>query len=149
MRLSGGRIEGFRTAMTGELFAVLRQHSVLRHSASGGWDDTAFDSAASTAAKAPESALTSLFGVRAASLLTGQGPEESTARLSGTLIGAEVGALRALWQGAPVTLLGNDRLSALYARTLRSLGAEPQIADASATTLRGLARAYHQLETQP
>ena len=32
VQLSGRRVEGFTTAMTGELFEILRTHSVLRHS---------------------------------------------------------------------------------------------------------------------
>ena len=38
VRLAGRRVECFATAMTGELFEVLRTHSVLRHSLAGPLD---------------------------------------------------------------------------------------------------------------
>jgi len=44
VHVSADEVVSFQTCMTGEMFALLTEHSVLRHSISDtGWDDTAFE----------------------------------------------------------------------------------------------------------
>jgi 2-dehydro-3-deoxygalactonokinase len=55
--ISAGEIVSFRTFMTGEMFALLGEQSVLRHSvADAGWDAAAFDAAVAEAMSRPERA---------------------------------------------------------------------------------------------
>jgi hypothetical protein len=42
VHISAGEVVSFRSFMTGELFATVGPHSVLRHSVGEGWDDAAF-----------------------------------------------------------------------------------------------------------
>lgn len=142
VRLASGRIESFRTVMTGELFATLSTQTVLRHSvAAEGWDDDAFAAALAEALARPGDLTACLFGLRAESLLHGARPESARARLSGLLIGAELAATRAFWQGARVTIIGAGTLARLYQRALEAQGARAQTADATAVTLAGLTAA--------
>ena len=75
--VSAGEVVSFRSFMTGELFALLGQHSVLRHSiAPEGWDDTGFLAALDDALSRPESLAEPLFALRAEDLLGRLGGEE-------------------------------------------------------------------------
>ena len=141
-QVSAGEVVSFQTCMTGELFALLSGQSVLRHGMTGeGFDDGAFDAALSDALSRPERLAARLFGLRAEGLLAGLAPAAARARLSGLLIGIELAATRAYWLGQPVTIIGADRLSGLYARALSAQGMTAQSIPAAGATLAGLALA--------
>lgn len=138
-RIENGVVTAFRTFMTGELFAIAAAHSVLRHSvADAGQDEPAFFEAVGEMLAHPELLTGALFSVRARSLLAGAGNEAGRARLSGLLIGAELGASRSLWQGSRVHLVGAPALVESYALALRHAGGETVVEVGEALTLAGL-----------
>ena len=138
-RIEAGVVASFRTFMTGELFAIAAGHSVLRHSVSdAGQDEPAFLEAVGEMLANPELLTGALFSVRARSLLSGAGKEAGRARLSGLLIGAELGATRSLWQGNRVHLVGAPALVESYALALHHAGGETVVEDGEALTLAGL-----------
>lgn len=142
VQVSAGEVVSFQTCMTGELYALLSQHSVLRHGMQGeGFDENAFDAALSDAISRPERLAMRLFGLRAEGLLCGLGPEAARARLSGLLIGIELAATRPYWLGQQVLLVGADRLAGLYARALAAQGLATRRLRAVDATLAGLALA--------
>lgn len=142
VHVSAGEVVSFQTCMTGELFALLSGQSVLRHGMMGeGFDEVAFDAALSDALSRPERLAARLFGLRAEGLLQGLAPASARARLSGLLIGIELAATRPYWLGQPVTIIGADRLSGLYARALAAQGVAAQAIPAAEATLAGLALA--------
>jgi 2-dehydro-3-deoxygalactonokinase len=146
VRISQGEIAEFQTFMTGELFNLLATQSVLRHSvADAGWDRGAFADSIKSLISEPESFAGRLFSIRADTLISGLGHAEANARLSGTLIGAELAAARHYWQGRDVSIVGNGAQSELYAEGLRALDQSPRMADASRVTLAGLKAAYDQI----
>ncbi|RFU49769.1 2-dehydro-3-deoxygalactonokinase [Paraburkholderia sp. DHOC27] len=124
--VEGGRIVQCQTFMTGELFAVLRQHSILGRLFSA--DDQysadssgAFDSAVETARDAKEGVAPLLFSARAKVLL-GQLPRsQSLEYLSGLLIGDEI---RAALGGETTRLavIGDAALCGRYRRAMRHFG---------------------------
>ena len=137
------RVIGFATHMTGEVFDVMRRHSILgrmiEHSA---WDDRAFrDGVARSGADG--GLLHHLFGVRATGLTGGLTPETAGAFLSGLVIGHEVRS--AAPQGA-VHLVGDPTLTRLYAEAMRSLDCEARVVDVDAAA-RGLARIARAVST--
>jgi 2-dehydro-3-deoxygalactonokinase len=147
-----GRITGFRTWMTGELFSVLSKQSILRHSlgerpAAAQPDNEAFSRACVQALDDGGDIGASLFRLRAASLLQDQAQDVAAARLSGLLIGAEIAsALRVF--GRPedeVILVGSGALGALYARALGLAGLMIQPADADEAVRAGLTEAARRL----
>ncbi|KUF09762.1 2-dehydro-3-deoxygalactonokinase [Pseudoponticoccus marisrubri] len=145
--LSAGEVVSFRTFMTGEMFALLSDQSVLRHSVQGpGWDDAAFDEAVSDAISTPANVAARLFGLRAAALLEGLSADTARARLSGLLIGMELAASRPYWLGQPVRIVGEDGIGAAYLRALQAQGAEVATTPAQDITLKGLTAAYAQLK---
>tara|TARA_R110002020_G_scaffold70506_5_gene182892 strand:+ start:968 stop:1870 length:903 start_codon:yes stop_codon:yes gene_type:complete len=141
-RVAGGQVQGFATSMTGELFALLADQSVLRHSVGAGWNDDAFDAAVHDALADPAGWVSRLFPLRAEALLGDPAPGVARSRLSGGLIGAELAAMRGIWQDRPVGIVGADALSDLYARALRQEGTTVTRNDAREMTLSGLRTAH-------
>ena len=141
-QLSGTRIERFSTAMTGEMFELLRTHSVLRHSLTGDLDGPGrgegFAAGAAAGLEHPEQLLGTLFQVRAGSLLSGRQPDWCAGYLSGLLIGTEIGSNRHLIGDEAVPLIGSPALCALYADVLEMTGAKGQPMDATEIVLAGL-----------
>ena len=142
VQLNGPRIERFTTAMTGELFEVLRTHSVLRHSLGGDLDgpdrDQGVEAGLAAGIEAPEKLSVTLFKVRAGSLLSGRKPDWCAGFLSGLLIGTEIGGQRDWIGAAEVPIVGGIALAGLYARGLAMIDAKSRIVDATEATLAGL-----------
>lgn len=145
VHVSAGEIVSFRTAMTGEMFALLSERSVLRHSVGEGWDAEAFASGVDQSLSRPEALAADLFSLRAEGLLVGLDGAAARARLSGLLIGAELAAMRPYWLGQQVALIGAERLSTAYAEALQAQGVPTQMAGAEQMTLAGLTAAYTQI----
>ena len=147
VHVSAGEVVSFQTCMTGELFATLSAHTVLRHTIGpDGWDDAAFLAALDTTLDHPERLSTALFSLRAEHLLHGLDPATARARLSGLLIGAELAATRAYWRGQQIAIIGAGTVSKLYATALATQSAPATLADAQTVTLAGLTAAYHHLQ---
>jgi 2-dehydro-3-deoxygalactonokinase len=140
VRVRGGRIQAFMTCMTGELFALLGEHSVLQPGAPPS-DPSAFqEGLAYGAAEGPLASR--LFSVRAR--MVGQGLEGGKAAsfLSGLLIGDEVARLPqrlGLERGSIVGLMGEPGLCALYGTALEAQGLGVEPADGEAAVIAGLA----------
>jgi 2-dehydro-3-deoxygalactonokinase len=141
-RLEAGRITGFATAMTGEIYDVLSTHSVLRHSLGGERNGpaTADGTAAGLEAglERPEALTSLLFRTRAAALLSDRGPDWCAGYLSGLLIGAEIAGHRSWLGSGTVPLIGSARLGTVYAEALGRIGVKAEIIDATDATLAGL-----------
>jgi 2-dehydro-3-deoxygalactonokinase len=120
LRVRRGRVTGFRTFMTGELFDLLGRASVLRHSvdAAAPWSGRDFREGVWRGASEPLAAA--LFRVRARHVLRGTAPASNAWFLSGVLVGAEMAALS---RGrGPVVLAAEGRLAAAYRAAARALG---------------------------
>ena len=147
-RLAGRCVERFATAMTGELFEVLRNHSVLRHSLNGPLQgphrDAGYEAGLATGIKSPHELSAALFKVRAASLLSARTPDWCAGFLSGLLIGAEIGAHRHWIGGGEIAIVGDAGLASLYAKALDALGGKARIVDGVQATLAGLKTARQQ-----
>jgi 2-dehydro-3-deoxygalactonokinase len=139
--VSGGRIVGFHTAMTGELYAVLTQHSLLgalmaREAGALVDDGSAFELGLQ-ASQAPGGLLNHLFGVRTRALFGELAAAQLPSYLSGLLIGHE---LQGLPPGAsPVHLIGSEALLRPYQRALAWRGVAAHL-HGEALAARGLHR---------
>ncbi len=148
------RIVSFATYMTGELYAVLREHSILgrlmpTEPADEGGSALGFETGLEAArASSPGDLGHQLFAVRALGL-TGRMPRNALADyLSGLLVGHELvsalAASRATREaGAPLVLLGDAALCRRYARALSVFGAalHARLDDTAPRGLWELARA--------
>ena len=146
-QVSAGEVISFQTFLTGELFALLSESSVLRHGlAGGGWDDAAFDAGVADALAVPEKFAARLFTLRAEGLVAALGAAAARSRLSGLLIGVELAAAKPYWLGQRVVLVGAEALTQNYARALQHQGLVAERLDATACTLAGLAIACGALQ---
>jgi 2-dehydro-3-deoxygalactonokinase len=129
-RIVDGRIAGFRTHMTGEVFGVLKAHSILgRLMAEDGEDEGAFDQGFARA-RDTGGLLHHLFGARTRGLLGELPAAALSSYLSGMLIGHEL--VPEADGAAVVHLIGAPRLTSLYARALGRLGKTTHVLDADA-----------------
>ncbi len=124
VRLEQGSVVGLRTCMTGELYAVMRQHSVLGRllpRVDGLFDVEAFDTGVSAARRGDGRDLGGqLFAVRTLGLTGRMGPAALPDYLSGLLIGHElVAGLRQ--DIGKLTLIGEPALCQRYLHALQAL----------------------------
>ena len=147
VHISANEIISFQTFMTGEMFALLADQSILRHSIAGsGWDDDAFANALSQTLSRPESLAARLFSLRAAQLVHDTDTVTLRANLSGLLIGAELAAAKPYWLGQNVALIGANNVSAPYISGLALLGVQAASVDSKEMTLAGIKAAHALLE---
>ncbi len=123
--VNAGRIQGFQTFVTGEIFALMSQHSFIAKASGGGSaaeNSEAFDRGAKVAhdCEGPDTSfLTQLFSVRTGMLAGQLASCDMLSYLSGLLIGNEFrqakdGGLLKL--GDTIGIVGNDGLNARYHR---------------------------------
>jgi 2-dehydro-3-deoxygalactonokinase len=137
--VTNGLIERFVTAMSGELFDLLSNHSLL--SAPEGPFSTETFAAGIVGAGDGDALSARLFGVRAKVAAGEIMPLDQRSYLSGLLIGAEVASLPRLLEppsGAVVHLIGAPLLTALYARALEKFSIDSVMHDGAALVLAGL-----------
>lgn len=147
-----GRIERFVTFMTGELFSVLRQHSILgRGMSAGRTEPSAFERGA-TAGLHEAGLMRQLFSVRTLGLFGELAEADAADYLSGLLIGAEIRSGLAWLEAGGISraalLVGEEALCLRYATALRIAGVEARNGApmAAANGLFRLARAAQLLD---
>lgn len=143
--IQDGVIIAFTTYMTGELFALVAEHSVVSLALDkevGATADSEAFSAGLNTAELGETALTSsLFRIRSAMLLGFADKRDGAAKLSGLLIGTEMAdAIRRYGKQQPVRLIATGSLARLYEMALVRAGFTTTTADAELASRRGLAR---------
>ncbi len=129
--VEAGRITGFRTFMTGEVFAALKDHTILGRmmtphmSVQGNADSAAFTRGVEISAKsvAPGEWLHRLFSVRTLGLMGKLAEAESADYLSGLMIGWELASFSGKPNG-PLVLVGSRELSRRYGRAAELRGLE-------------------------
>jgi 2-dehydro-3-deoxygalactonokinase len=142
VRVDQGAITGFRTFMTGELFAAVREATLIgRDMGRPGADDEAFDTGVRLALADP--AITAhLFNVRVRRLAGDLEPDSAADFLSGLLIGAEL-AGAPTDRGRPLYVVGEAGVAARYERALMLAGFTHVIRTAGeAAVARGLHRIW-------
>ena len=116
--LHQGKIRSFRTVMTGELFGLLKEHSILADLLKGPVEvDDVFKSAAKHAVF-HESLPAELFSIRASVLLGQMKKEHAPSFASGLLIGTDVRIGLTVPTGAEVVVMARPELTRLYVAAL-------------------------------
>jgi len=116
-------VETFATFMTGEVYAVLREHSILGRLALTGVDDAALERGVRHSLRRDAALTHDLFSARTLALTEALAPTGVDDYLSGLLLGSEIAAARAWLAGkrlerATVMLLGDAALLLRYRRAL-------------------------------
>jgi 2-dehydro-3-deoxygalactonokinase len=124
VQVAGARIVGFKTAMTGELFGLLRKHSILSADLQKPVQDgPQFAAGVSRSLKCTD-LLAELFRVRARAILDPPPGAMSgfSAFVSGLLIGSDVREAAMGLGNNPISVAGEPHLTALYAKALSMAG---------------------------
>jgi len=138
--LRHGKIASFQTVMTGELFNLLKQYSILadllkkeaepndsfRAGARHGWSN--------------DDLLAELFSVRARVLLKQAPAEDSASYASGLLIGNDVRIGLATPYAAQVVVMGRPELTCLYAAAIEEAGRAAIELDGEQSFVAGISR---------
>jgi 2-dehydro-3-deoxygalactonokinase len=120
--LRHGRISRFGTVMTGELFNLLKDHSILSDLLQDKVEaNDAFKQGARHAID-HEALPADLFGIRARVLLGQAKKEDAPSYASGLLIGADVRVGLAIPTGAEIAAIGRPELTHLYATAISLTG---------------------------
>jgi len=136
----GGKIASFRTVMTGELFNLLKQYSILadllkgevepndafRAGARHGWDNNDLPA--------------ELFSIRARVLLGQAKPEDAASYASGLLIGSDVRIGLSEPLAAQVVVMGRPELTRLYAAAIQEAGRTVIELDGEKSFVAGIAK---------
>ena len=121
--LDDGSLLRFITAASGELYALIHQHSVLVRDPAARPSATGFEAALAQLARHPQAAFSQLaFECRARQLAGEFDAAAAAGYLSGLLVGSEVRAVLAEGgcPAGPVVLVGEPALCESYASALRS-----------------------------
>ena len=145
-RVEQGRVMSFTTFMTGEVFALMGQHSILARTLQpdAPWSDSAFRQGVQLAQRTC-SVLSSLFATRTLALFDTLPADEHASFLSGLLIGEELRAMCGRAVLGTVLLVGHATLTERYAQALALLGLPSQCLHDTATWAghAALARTLH------
>lgn len=139
VRVESGRITDFATAMTGELFALIRGHGILHGMLDGPVADGPAFRRGLARGRGATDLIVALFEVRAAVLLGTLDPADAAAFASGILIGADVGTQVA---GQEVHLLATGALADLYAAAIADADGRAVAVDSHAAFVAGIHRIW-------
>ena len=139
-----GRVERFKTFVTGELFAAIRDHTLAGAFARGAKPKPPGPAFArgvrrGAAANRGEGSglLAALFGARSLPLMGKLAEDDAGEYLSGLIIGAEIGEARRLFPEEAAHVAGAEGLVARYLAAFEALGQSARAAQGRAAA-RGL-----------
>ena len=146
--MQGGRIARFATYMTGEMYALLREHSMIGRPATEPGDPAGFELGLDAAMRnsggdegSRVGLLHLLFGARAAVVSGRMGTGLLGPYLSGLLTGDEInGALSQFRRPASVTIVADSPRADLYVQALNRRAIATAVKAPQEALLAGLAR---------
>ena len=134
VQVHSGHVMQFQTFMTGEVFALMSQHSILGKTLdlNGAFDEAIFLQGVGQSQQSG-SVLHHLFAVRTLGLFDRLSTAQLPSYLSGLLIGEELRTQTVNADSGPVILIGSDTLTRRYSLALQQLGIACQSHGAEAT----------------
>lgn len=134
-RMKDGHLETFNTSLTGELFALLKEHSILVPKSdvifAKPFEEESFLEGVGLILDHPSALLHALFSTRTRKLSDPEGSGDAPSYMSGLLLGSCVQNAFAL-HGAPtggVELIGDSSLCRKYAIAIEAMGQKARILD--------------------
>ncbi len=127
-RLQDGRLESFATSLTGELFAILKDHSILvpklTSETATGFQNASFLKGAKLADQQPNGLLHILFSTRTRYITNPDELGDPASFLSGLLIGSDVKTAidNCAKPNVIVEVIGDPALGDKYALAIENLG---------------------------
>lgn len=149
--LHNGNIQEFLTVPTGELFAMLCEHSVIVRDRSTAMShrQPEFERGLAESARHPEiPVLHKMFQARTLRLDRQLSAEGAASWMSGLLIGSDVSGAMQLFEAplhGPVYIIGTAQLADAYAAALKGAGHAAQRVEGEAAAFAGLGFLHRQL----
>ena len=132
-------VEKFQTFMTGELFEVISQNTVLMHSVKSNMtDQEEILKSVEMILKDPSLFGNALFQLRADDLINSKDSVIYKSRLSGYLLGLELLGSMDYWKKSKIALIGNRDLVKLYNYVLKNKGSSIIFYESEDMILKGL-----------
>lgn len=139
IKVKDQNIVKFQTFMTGELFEVISQNTVLMHSVkSNKTDQEELLKSVDLIFKNPSLFGNALFKLRADDLINSRNKIIYKSRLSGYLLGLELLGSIDYWKKSKIALIGNKELNKLYSYVLKDRVSSIVFYEAEDMTLKGL-----------
>jgi 2-dehydro-3-deoxygalactonokinase len=146
--VSDGAVTQFQTALSGELFELLRRHSVLaRDSGDVDAQNPAFLLGLDFARQNRKADLLHLlFGTRSRVVTGEMAKTDAASYLSGLILGKDLATAMALFEFAgPVQLICTPALAALYGKALSAYDVKSTVIDGDRAALAGLVHAHAEI----
>jgi 2-dehydro-3-deoxygalactonokinase len=143
-----GAVVEFQTALSGELFELLRRHSVLaRDGGEAALDSPALARGLDFVRANPHTDLLHLLFSTRARVVTGDmAKSDAASYLSGLVLGKDIAtALRLFGSDGKVQLICTPALAALYGRVLKAYDVGAAAIDGDAAALAGLVHAHAEI----
>jgi len=138
VHVDDGRIVTFRTVMTGELFSLLKKHSILSDLLSTEIEREEAFRAGIRHGLTSGSVTSDLFSVRASVLLGRSRRDDAMSFTSGLLIGADLRVGLAIAADAEIVVMGRPELTRLYVTGLDEAGRFGREVDGDTAFLNGI-----------
>ena len=144
--VSDGAVSHFQTALTGELFEVLRRHSVLARDSSDVDGSSPAFALGLDFAKQKADLLHLLFSVRSRVVTGEMAKADAASYLSGLVLGKDVATAVSLFapDGA-LNLICTPLLAALYGKALAAYDVKSATIDGDRAALAGLVHAHSEI----
>lgn len=141
---AGDRLMSYQTYVTGEVFAALRNHTILgRLMKDGPEDEAAFARGVTAALEDPAGFLHRIFSARSLGLFGEIEPESIASYLSGQVVGTEVAhAIRDNPRDAEYVVLASPGIGGRYMKAIGIAGLKVRYGDPAAI-VKGLAIIAH------
>jgi 2-dehydro-3-deoxygalactonokinase len=136
----GGKLASFRTVMTGELFNLLKQHSILADLLNGKVEPNDAFRAGARHGWANNDLPAELFSIRARVLLGQAKAEDASSYASGVLIGSDVRIGLSDPLAAQIVVMGRPELTRLYATAIEEAGRTAIELDGEQSFIAGISR---------
>jgi len=140
IEVTDGRVAAFRTVMTGELFNLLRKHSILSDLLEGPAEPDAAFRAGVDHGLTHHDLTAELFQVRARVLLGQAAREDAASYVSGLLIGNDLRVGLGRQRHDHVSVVGRPELTRLFAAALRQTGRAATEVDGEGAFVAGMRR---------
>jgi len=149
--VDNGQISNFLTAFTGELFALLRNNSILvTQQNTFSFNQAVFMNGVKAIEALGDAQLVhALFSTRSKQVLGEMASDDALSYLSGLIIGADVLGARSLFGEVDgVTIIGEQTLSEHYLLALEYFGIESQSCDPAEIAISGYDAIFQHLNLQ-
>ena len=139
VNLNSYNIQKFTTFLTGELYEIVKNYSILNHSLdTTELDDEIVKSAAKLIIENPSLISNKLFEIRAENLLKNSNQTSNNSKLVGYLLGIELSGSRIYWEDKDLIIIGSSNLNKYYELILNGMSNSIRLYKSNDMVLKGL-----------